>query len=391
MPIKVLVVDDSHFFQHRLAEIINAHPDLTVIGVASNGREAVDMALKKQPDVITMDYEMPLMDGVTAVRQIMASRPVPILMLSSLTYEGARTTLDALEAGAVDFLPKNFAEVSRNSPKLKEKLHGRLLAIAKTQAEPAKAPEPTPKPSTSTPSTSKPSTPTPASLRSSVPNRPVTPSPSTAATPRTTPQPLKQPEPQEQPLAGRVKLVAIGSSTGGPVALGEVLKLLPANFPVPILLIQHMPENFTKAFAERLNSTCRIRVFLAQDGMSIQPGCAYLAPGGQQLLIDPKDRQRIKVLPGDDRLNYKPSVDITFASAANTYKSAMLAIVLTGMGSDGCQGCRVIKEVGGHVWSQDKKSSVIYGMPMAVARANLTDKVLALNEMANSLNQAFRC
>ena len=371
MPIKVLVVDDSHFFQHRLTEIINDHPDLKVVGVASNGREAVDLALKKKPDVITMDYEMPLMDGVTAVRQIMANHPIPILMLSSLTYEGARTTLDALEAGAVDFLPKNFAEVSRNSPKLKEKLHGRLLAIAKT-AEKKPAPAPASSKATALGVESR-----------SAPQRRATPL-SPAPKPRVE-------SPPETTLVGRVKLLAIGSSTGGPVALAEILKHLPSNFPVPILLVQHMPENFTRAFAERLNNLCRIKVTLADTGMALQPGNAYLAPGGQQLIIDPKDRQRIKVLPGDDRLNYKPSVDITFASAANTFKSNLLTIVLTGMGSDGCQGCRVVKEVGGHVWSQDKSSSVIYGMPMAVARANLTDKVLALNEFSDQLKSAFRC
>ncbi|WP_317931708.1 chemotaxis response regulator protein-glutamate methylesterase [Halioxenophilus sp. WMMB6] len=385
MPINVLVVDDSNFFQHRLAEIIEDHPDLHVIGVASNGREAVEMARSKDPDVITMDYEMPLMDGVSAVRAIMASKPVPILMLSSLTYEGARITLDALEAGAVDFLPKNFAEVSRKSPQLKQKLHERLLAIAKPGRRPVAAVAPASK--TSAP-TLRSTSPAPVSVVRST-TAPITPADKQRYE-SNQPAPVADKRPVDS-LLGRIKLLAIGTSTGGPVALVESLKSLPANFPVPILLIQHMPENFTRAFAERLNSQCNIRVHLAEDGMRLAPGVAYLAPGGQQMILDSKDKNRIKVLAGDDRLNYKPSVDITFASAANAFQSNLLAMVLTGMGSDGCQGCRLVKEFGGVVWSQDQASSVIYGMPMAVARANLTDRVLALCDIAPTLRQAFRC
>jgi len=382
MPINVLVVDDSSFFQHRLAEIIEDHPELHVCGIAGNGREAVEMTRSKRPDVITMDYEMPLMDGVSAVREIMAIRPVPILMLSSLTYEGARITLDALDAGAVDFLPKNFAEVSRKSAKLKEKLHGRLLAIAKrpllktTPATPEIKPQVELKKEAVTTTADsdrrivKPVANTKINGSQSVPAR-------TAR--------------EKESLLGRIKLLGIGASTGGPVALLEVLRKLPTNFPVPILLIQHMPENFTRAFAERLDSQCNIRVHLAENGISLAPGNAYLAPGGKQMLVDSKDRNKIKVLPGDDRLNYKPSVDITFASAANNYQSGFLAMVLTGMGSDGCQGCRVVKEQGGLVWSQDQDSSVIYGMPMAVAKANLTNKVLALTDIAGTLKESFRC
>ncbi|BFM06752.1 protein-glutamate methylesterase/protein-glutamine glutaminase [Halioxenophilus aromaticivorans] len=362
MPINVLVVDDSSFFRRRLAEIINEHPHLKVCGVATNGREAIELAAAKKPDVITMDYEMPFMDGLTAVREIMATNPRPILMLSSLTYDGARVTLDALDVGAVDFLPKNFADVSRQSASLKAKLHEKILAVAK--------PEKT--------------------VKASLPvqkNQALKSFENTTKKPSASVQPIRRVE----TLLGRKKILGIGASTGGPVALLEVLRHLPANFPVPILLIQHMPESFTRAFAERLDSQCNIRVHLAEDGMSLAPGSAYLAPGGQQMLVDAKDRSRLRIMPGDDRLNYKPSVDITFASAANNYQSAFLAMVLTGMGSDGCQGCRVVKEQGGLVWSQDQDSSVIYGMPMAVAKANLSDRVLNLNDICKTLKTAFSC
>lgn len=362
MPLKVLVVDDSNFFQHRLKEILDEHPQLQVVGVASNGRDAVEMARRLKPDVITMDYEMPVMDGVTAVRHIMAQQPTPILMFSSLTYEGARITLDALDAGALDFLPKNFAEISRDSAVLKQKLYNSLLAIARPQRV---APPPTP-----TPTASVRQVPAGAGL----PQR----------QPETTPaRPVERPLPRA--LKGRAKLLLIGASTGGPVALAEVLTKLPQAFPLPIVLVQHMPENFTKAFAERLNRQCQIEVREAQDGDQLRPGLALLAPGGKQLMVDRRGAGSVKILPGDDRVNYKPCVDITFGSAANTYGDQCLAVVLTGMGSDGCEGARMIKQQGGAVWSQDEASCVIYGMPMAVARANITDRVLSLQDIGPTL------
>ncbi len=361
MPINVLVVDDSSFFRRRLAELINDHPGLRVCGLATNGREAIDMTQHKKPDVITMDYEMPFMDGLTAVREIMATTPTPIIMLSSLTYEGARVTLDALDSGAVDFLPKNFADVSRQSASLKAKLHQRLLAVARPKAA-------------NTRSRLRVKTP----VSSGLPIKPQRLKATTVIA-------------DQSSLLARAKIIAIGASTGGPVALLEVLRHLPRNFPVPILLVQHMPESFTRAFAERLDSQCNISVHLAEDGMSLRPGHAYLAPGGQQMLVDSQDSKRLRVVAGDDRLNYKPSVDITFASAANHYQNTFLAMVLTGMGSDGCQGCRVVKERGGFVWSQDQESSVIYGMPMAVAKAKLTDKVIPLSQISQLLKDTFRC
>ncbi|GAB2190769.1 chemotaxis response regulator protein-glutamate methylesterase [Sessilibacter sp. MAH1] len=362
MAINVLIVDDSLFFQNRLAAIIDEHPQLKVIGIAGNGKQALALTLEKKPDVITMDYEMPLMDGLKAVRKIMAQRPTPILMLSALTYEGAKLTLDALDAGAVDFMPKSFSEISKNPQELKRKLHQRLLLIARRRnIIPATRPESATK----------------VALENHYERNC-----EVIVPPRTFPH-------CSQKLNGKIKLIAMGASTGGPVALSEILKCLPENFSLPILLIQHMPENFTRAFAERLNSTCRIRVVLAEDGMVLRPGTAYLAPGGQQMMINPRDRTRINVFPGDDRLNYKPSVDITLASAANTWGSSFMAMILTGMGSDGCEGSRIVKEKGGVIWSQDQRSSVIYGMPMAVARANLTDKVVSLNEIPEQLQKAF--
>ncbi|MDF3012336.1 MAG: chemotaxis response regulator protein-glutamate methylesterase [Cellvibrio sp.] len=369
MPVRVLVVDDSNFFQHRLKDIINEHPDLKVIGIASNGREAVEKAAELQPDIITMDFEMPVMDGVTAIKLIMANRKVPILMFSSLTYEGAKVTLDALAAGALDFIPKDFAEVSRSSDALKKKLHERLITLAGVSAR------------TITPIVEvKPAIAPGARAPASV-------APPSARAPIGTAQdePAKSAGPDNYRLKKTPKLLVIGASTGGPVALAEVLITLPANFPLPIVLVQHMPENFTKAFAERLNKQCNIRVREAVDGDQLQPGLALLAPGGKQMMLDKRNGGSVRILPDDERVNYKPSLDITFGSAANIYGDKVLGVVLTGMGSDGCNGARLLKEAGSALWSQDEASCVIYGMPMAVARAGLTDKVLSLKDIGPRL------
>ena len=366
MTIKVLVVDDSAFFRHRLREIIDEAPDLEVVAQAENGRDAQELARRHQPDVITMDYEMPVMDGVTAVRMIMSERPVPILMLSSLTYEGAKVTLDALEAGAVDFMPKNFAEVSEGSIRLKRTLHERIRTIvredrgsaSRRQAPPVKTVEEPPK-AVADPS---------ASVQVTPAMEPV------AAPPRAKTADKKFPK--------RLSLVAIGTSTGGPLALKEVLQHLPANYAHPILLIQHMPANFTKAFAERLDRVCQIKVKEAQDGDVLRPGLALLAPGGLQMMIK---GERVKILEGDDRLTYKPSVDIAFGSAAKSFPGSVLGIVLTGMGKDGCEGSRMLKDSGSIIWSQDEASCVIYGMPAAVEEQNLSDRVLTLTDIGPAL------
>lgn len=370
MPVRVLVVDDSNFFQHRLKEIINEHPDLKVIGIASNGREAVEKAEELKPDIITMDFEMPVMDGVTAIKLIMANRKIPILMFSSLTYEGAKVTLDALAAGALDFIPKDFAEVSRSSESLKKKLHERLITLAGVTARAI----PVAEPKLSSISTT---------LHLRVPAS-VAPAPVRAPANACHDEP-KASGPDNYRLKKQPKLLVIGASTGGPVALAEVLISLPANFPLPIVLVQHMPENFTKAFAERLNKQCNIRVREAVDGDQLQPGLALLAPGGKQLMLDKRNGGSVRVLPDDERVNYKPSLDITFGSAANIYADKVLGVVLTGMGSDGCNGARLLKESGSALWSQDEASCVIYGMPMAVARAGLTDKVLSLKDIGPRL------
>ena len=374
MAVKVLVVDDSGFFRRRVSEILSADSNIQVVGTATNGKEAIDQALALKPDVITMDYEMPMMDGITAVRHIMQRCPTPVLMFSSLTHEGARVTLDALDAGAVDFLPKNFEDISRNPEKVKQLLCEKILSISRSNRRvshysapaPVAAPAPTPVPSSV------------GSFASSAPARPApAPIPVRTHAPATA-----SPAPKRK----NYKLVAIGTSTGGPVALQRVLTQLPANFPAPIVLVQHMPAAFTKAFAERLDKLCRISVKEAEDGDILRPGLALLAPGGKQMMID--GRGAVKILPGDERLNYKPCVDITFGSAAKSYGDKVLAVVLTGMGADGREGARLLKQGGSAIWAQDEASCVIYGMPMAIVKAELADAVYSLDDIGKHLVEA---
>ena len=377
MAVKVLVVDDSGFFRRRVSEILSADPTIQVIGTATNGKEAIDQAIALKPDVITMDYEMPMMDGITAVRHIMQRCPTPVLMFSSLTHEGARVTLDALDAGAVDFLPKNFEDISRNPEKVKQLLCEKVHSISRSNrrslfSTPAPAPAPVAAPA-----------PAPASSFGRPAPAPVA---RPAAPPVRTPAPAAAHAHSPAPKRKAYKLVAIGTSTGGPVALQRVLTQLPANFPAPIVLIQHMPAAFTKAFAERLDKLCRISVKEAEDGDILRPGLALLAPGGKQMMVD--GRGAIKILPGDERLNYKPCVDITFGSAAKSYGDKVLAVVLTGMGADGREGARLLKQGGSAIWAQDEASCVIYGMPMAIVKADLADAVYSLDDIGKHLVEA---
>ncbi|MGR5271216.1 protein-glutamate methylesterase/protein-glutamine glutaminase [Vibrio alginolyticus] len=363
MAIKVLVVDDSSFFRRRVSEIINSESRLEVIDVAVNGREAVEKAKSLKPDVITMDIEMPVMDGITAVREIMAAAPTPILMFSSLTHDGAKATLDALDAGALDFLPKKFEDIARNREEAVSLLQQRVIQIASKRAFIRR---PIARPTASTSTTTR-------SLGSRTAS-PVTPTPTRPAATK------------YRASGKKYQLTAIGTSTGGPVALQKILTRLPMNYPHPIVLIQHMPATFTAAFASRLNTLCKIQVKEAQDGDVLQPGVAYLAPGGKQMMVDGRaGAARLRIIDGGDRMNYKPCVDVTFGSAAKVYGDKVLSLVLTGMGADGREGARMLKSSGSTIWAQDEESCVVYGMPQAVAKAGISSEDLPLDRIAERM------
>ena len=315
---------------------------------------------------------MPVLDGISAVRQIMQQHRIPILMFSSLTHDGAKATLDALEAGAVDFLPKKFEDIARDKDEAGQLLRDRVRAVARKR----QLGRPT--------------------FSSTLSNRTDTAKPALSTRPALTRSSFERPKLNErvapvssrfQPSGKSYKLVAIGTSTGGPVALQRIITALPADFPLPIVLIQHMPAAFTGAFAQRLNSLSKIEVREAQDNDTLRPGVAYLAPGGKQMLIEGNERDaRLRIKEDDSpRITFKPSVDITFATAAKVYADKVLAIVLTGMGADGREGARLLKQLGARIWAQDEASCVVYGMPQAIAAAGLMDVEVSLNEVATKL------
>ncbi|BBL74725.1 protein-glutamate methylesterase/protein-glutamine glutaminase [Methylomagnum ishizawai] len=348
MVYRVLVVDDSNFMRHRLTEILNGDDHLEVVGSAGNGLDAIRMAAELQPDVITMDVEMPVMDGITAVRRIMRERPTPILMFSVSTQAGARATLEALDAGAMDFIPKQLHEISADKETAKRMLCGRVLELARHRAK----------------------------VRASPPPRPTVP-----------PAPRPRHPPSQSGHVRGVSLIAIAASTGGPTAVQKVLAALPAQLPVPVLVVQHMPGNFTGSFAERLNQVCAIEVREAKHGDELRPGLALVAPGGVQMeLREQAGRRTIALREAAEGEYFRPSADVTFASLAGlAHSPRALVIVLTGMGSDGRQGAARLKARGAAVWAQDERSCVVYGMPKAIVDGRLADAVYDLDDMADEL------
>ena len=358
MAVRVLVVDDSGFFRRRVTEMLEADSNIKVIGTANNGKEAIEQAKALKPDVITMDIEMPELDGISATRQIMQVSPTRIIMFSSLTTDGARSTLDALDAGALDFLPKRFEDISSDRDEAKKLLCERVRQLAGQRINAATAVVAPAKTTSTKPATSV--------------------STKHAVTVKTEVAPITS--------KGGIKLVAIGTSTGGPVALQEVLAKLPANFPVPIVMVQHMPASFTPAFAQRLNDQCAITVKEAQDGDVLQPAHAYLAPGGKQMLLKKQGGEVVlHIIDSDPALTYKPSVDITFSSIAKIYPSQTLAIILTGMGADGREGSKELHRGGSKIWAQDEHSCVVYGMPAAVTEAGITERVMDIKDVGPSI------
>ena len=344
--VRVLVVDDSSFFRKRIRKELEHTGEISVVGEAVNGREAVDLSTRLKPDLITMDVAMPVMDGISAVREIMRTSPTSIIMFSALTREGARATLDALDAGAVDFLAKP-GSTKAQSAGAQDSLSQRVVNIARRHQPHRLLPS--------------------ATLRRMAP----------------VPDPVMRGTSRRH--AHIARLVVIGASTGGPVAIQRVLSSLPPDYPLPVLVAVHMPAEFTSTFAERLDSVCRVSVSQAADGDSLLPGRVLVAPGGRQVLVEQRGpRLQVSIRPGGDQL-YKPSVDIMFGSAARSIGGSVLAVILTGMGADGTEGARLLKERGAVVWSQDQASSVVYGMPLSVVKAGHSDRVLPLTEIGPAL------
>lgn len=349
--IKVLVVDDSPFMRRAITRMITSEPGIDIVGQATNGAEALSLIAELRPDVVTMDIEMPVMDGLTALKRIMAERPLPVIMMSTLTQTGSSATLQALELGAFDFVPKpesSMLDVFTVQHELTSKIKEASRPRRKASSVPA---------------------PALTSMASTVPAAPA-----------------------ESRPTSRIELVAIGISTGGPPALQAVLPQLPADFPVPVLVVQHMPPGFTRSLAERLDRLCGVRVKEAEQGEHLEPATVYIAPAGWHLTLKTDSRGHYVQLidSSDSKTWHKPSVDVMMASVAMTYGPRALGLIMTGMGNDGTAGAGAMKRVGAPIWAQDEESCVVYGMPRAVYESGVVDKVLALPRIAPELARIVR-
>lgn len=350
--IRVVIVDDSLFMRAAIAKTLAAGP-FDVVGQAKDGHEALAQVVKLQPDVVTMDFNMPGMNGAEAVRAIMQQRPTPVVMFSAHTRQGAKETFDALAAGAVEFVTKPAGEVSVDLSKIAEELTRKLVTAASAKPR-ASAPAPPARPS-------------------GVISTAMTSIPGTQSITRTG-------------GIGLPKLCVIAVSTGGPAALSELIPALPADLRLSVVVVQHMPAGFTAALAERLDGASRVSVKEAQTGDRPAPGLVLIAPGDRHLEFD--ERGLVTLTDGPLVNGCRPAADVTMLSAAKVYGRRTVAVVMTGMGKDGAAGALAIKRADGKIAAQDQLTSVIYGMPKAAIDAGAVDEVLPLSDIAGWLRYA---
>jgi len=346
--IRILVVDDAVVMRKLITETLRSDPNLEVVGAAANGRIALQKIPQVNPDLLTLDLEMPEMDGLETLREVRKLYPkLPVIIFSTLSQKGATATLDALALGANDYVtkPANVGSVTESIQRLQEELVPKI----KVHCRHLRASEPAPEP---------------------LPARTRVPAVVYLPTPRTTP----------------IEAVCIGTSTGGPNALAAVFSTLPAGFPVPIVIVQHMPPMFTAMLAERLSAHSPVPCQEGIEGQTLEPGRAYIAPGGRHMEIQRANgRVRLHLHDGPPENSCRPAVDVLFRSVAAAYGASVLSVVMTGMGQDGLHGCRVISERRGQVIVQDEATSVVWGMPGYIAQAGLADKVLPLDQIAGEI------
>jgi len=340
---RVLIVDDSSFMRMAIRSVLSKDPAIEVVGTAVDGMEGVEKAIALKPDLITMDVEMPRMDGIAALKQIMAKAPTKVIMVSTLTNEGARSTFEALDSGAIDYIPKNVTDSPDAQKIFREDLIRKVKEAGKSKF---------------TRSVS-----TPVARSASAPvQRPIS-----------------------SRLAGKkISYVGIGASTGGPVALQEVLSRIPVNFPYGIIVGIHMPKAFTGPYADRLNAKCSMTIREAVDGDTLKPGLALIAPGGMHTsLVRRGGSIVVKLTPtsAHPQYVYIPSVDLMLSSMAEATNGSMLGVILTGMGNDGFKGMQLLKGKGGVTIVQDEATSTIYGMPRACVEGGVADEVLPLGQI----------
>jgi two-component system chemotaxis response regulator CheB len=347
--IKVLVVDDSAFMRTAIERMLQEDESIQILGSAANGKDAVNKVVRLRPDVVTMDIEMPIMDGLHALKEIMRLCPTPVLMVSSLTQEGAKVTLDALDLGAVDYVPKPGSTLSIGILSLKQELLEKVHAVARCKPQPVK-------------------------LEYGVARRK-----------------FKKSGAKINKVIK--KAVFIGASTGGPPAIQKILSLLPPDIPAPVIIAQHMPKSFTSAYSVRMNSICSIRVKEAADGEELQNSVAYICPGDHQTVVQRNLQSKyfFSVTSNlDEQDRFAPCINTLFFSAAKEFAHNTIGIILTGMGEDGVRGLKNIKLMGGLTIAQDRLSSVIYGMPRAALEQHAAARILNLEEIAKEIDLALK-
>lgn len=351
--ISVLVVDDSAFMRTALARMISSDPDLQVAGTACDGTEALEKIASLDPDVVTLDVEMPKLGGLETLRRIMAEWPRPVIMVSATTVDNAEITFKALGAGAFDYVPKQLSPESLDISHLRADLIAKIKgAMQSTRSRAA----------------------------SRVPRKP----PQAAAV-KGEPFPVV-------PESVTPGIVALGISTGGPKALEEILPLLPQDLSVPLLIVQHMPPGFTAPFAQRLNAKCTVQVREATHGEIVYPGVAYIAPSGIHMTVERRADSRDAICLTSQPENYPhtPSIDVMMQSVAATFRSLAMGVIMTGMGADGALGMKAIRREGGHTVGQDEASCAVYGMPRVCAEAGVLQRVLPLSEIPRYIVHATR-
>ncbi len=401
--IRVLVADDSAFMRQVLSDLFRKQPDFEVLGTAMNGKEAVSKVKQLKPDLLTLDVNMPVMDGLEALAIIMDECPIPVVMLSSLTQKGTNATVRALGLGAVDFISKVGGSISRIDS-IEQELLQKCRAAAKAHVQ--KMSFVTKKADESAGHSA-----VPVMKRVEMPRRqgmklgtvtapePIAPKP-VFGTKRnnpllqsrsSVPASIGRPSPIVAGSFGRSdKLVVIGTSTGGPQALQNVITRLPGNLPCGVVIVQHMPAGFTKALADRLNSIAQISVKEAEDGEEIRSGHVYIAPGDFHLRVKGDGGIRRIKLSQEARVgNHRPAVNVMYDSVASLGRK-LIAVIMTGMGSDGCEGMKKIKASGGYSIAQDESTCVVYGMPKAVVDAGLADEVRPLQDIAGAIVEAVK-
>lgn len=360
--IRILVVDDSAFMRKALSMMLESDPAIKVIGTARDGEEGIQKVRHLKPDLVTMDIEMPRMDGLTALREIMANNPVPVMMISSLTTDGARATLDALEMGAVDFIPKQLSYVSLDIVKIREELIAKIKNIVKRKSL----------------------------LMARFRNSQGSTKRDSLRSRRRTPGPPLLIERNIRKRNHPVNIVAIGSSTGGPPALTQVISRLPRNLPAGIVIAQHMPPMFTKSLAERLDSMSQLQVKEAVDGDRVEPGTVLIAPGGLHMTVKKTGAvAHVSISTEPSETLYKPCVDVMMKSVASSYRQAILGVILTGMGSNGVSGLRQVKSVGGVIIAENEETCIVYGMPRAAIEAGICDHIVPIEKVALEIVSYF--